>query len=163
MKENTSRKGAVVLRSRPVPHFAVIALFFALLGGSAYAVGERLQSPAVAQPRCAQRRRPRGIAVVPGIASQGIANFPLSFTSAGNLFGAASSTCTGKAPSRRAASTTGRSRCASSASRGEALSSARATMRLRWSRPARTAFSRLVVPSSGRDDRVDLAFTIVVV
>ena len=64
---------------------ALIALFFAL-GGSAYAIGERAQGSAVAQPRCANGAV-RGIAVVTGSPSQGIANLPDSFTSAAGLFG----------------------------------------------------------------------------
>ena len=62
----------------PGTAIALIALFFAL-GGSAFAVGERIQAPSVAQQRCANGAV-RGIAVVTGIASQGIANFPDSFT-----------------------------------------------------------------------------------
>ena len=37
----------------PSSAIALIALFFAL-GGSAFAVGERIQSPTVAQQRCAK-------------------------------------------------------------------------------------------------------------
>ena len=55
---STSWNAAVDLRSRPAPQLHVIALFFAL-GGSAYAVGERIQSPAAPQARCAQRHGPR--------------------------------------------------------------------------------------------------------
>ena len=82
----------------PGTAIALIALFFAL-GGSAYAVGRARQSPAVAQPRCAGGAV-RGIAVVTGIASQGMANFPDSFTSAGSLFGRRFN-CTGRAVQAR--------------------------------------------------------------
>src|SRR5262245_38334610 len=64
----------------PGTAIALIALFFAL-GGSAYAVGDRIQGPSVAQARCANGNV-RGIAVVAGIASQGMGNFPDKFTSA---------------------------------------------------------------------------------
>src|SRR5262245_1440702 len=98
-----SRKEPTMPRHRrfainPSTVLALIALFFAL-GGSAYAVGERIQSPSVAQPRCANGAV-RGIAVVTGIASQGMANFPDAFTSAGNLFGRKFN-CTGKAVQAR--------------------------------------------------------------
>ena len=72
---------------------ALIALFFAL-GGSAFAVGERIQSPSVAQQRCANGAI-RGIATVTGIPSQGIANLPDQFTSANSYF-ARKFNCTGK-------------------------------------------------------------------
>jgi hypothetical protein len=72
----------------------LIALFFAL-GGSALAVGERMQSPTAAQQRCANGAV-RGVAVVTGNSAQGIANIPDSFTSANALFGRKFN-CTGKA------------------------------------------------------------------
>ncbi len=82
----------------PGTAIALVALFFAL-GGSAFAVGERIQSPSVAQQRCANGAV-RGIATVTGIASQGIANFPDRFTSANNLF-SRKFNCTGKAVQAR--------------------------------------------------------------
>lgn len=78
----------------PSTAIAVIALFFAF-GGSAFAVGEHIQSPSVAQQRCANGAI-RGIATVTGIPSQGIANLPDKFTSANNLF-ARKFNCTRKA------------------------------------------------------------------
>jgi hypothetical protein len=63
---------------------AVLALFFAL-GGSALAVGERLQSPSVAQQRCTNGAV-RGVAVVTGDPAKGIANIPDQFSSANALF-----------------------------------------------------------------------------
>src|SRR4029079_18633386 len=85
-------------RVTPGAAIGLIALFFAL-GSSAYAVGGRSESPAVAQPRCANGAV-RRIAVVTGIASQGIANLPANFTSAGNLFGRKFN-CTGRAVQAR--------------------------------------------------------------
>ena len=73
---------------------ALVALFFAL-GGSAFAVGERIQSPSVAQQRCTNGAV-RGVAVVTGNPAQGIANVPDTFTSAGNLFSRRFN-CAGKA------------------------------------------------------------------
>ena len=105
----------------PGTAIALIALFFAL-GGSAFAVGERIQAPSVAQQRCANGSV-RGIAVVTGIASQGIANFPDSFTAAGNLFGRKFN-CTGKAVQARRVETAS-SRSGSRGSPGRARSSAR--------------------------------------
>ncbi len=69
----------------PGAALGLIALFFAL-GGSAFAVGERIQSPAVAQQRCTNGAV-RGIAVVTGNPSAGMANFPDTFTGAGSSAG----------------------------------------------------------------------------
>jgi len=77
----------------PGTAIAVVALFFAL-GGSAFAVGERIQGPAVAQQRCANGAV-RGIASVTGDPSKGIANIPDQFSSANVLF-SRKFNCTGK-------------------------------------------------------------------
>jgi hypothetical protein len=137
----------------------LLALFFAL-GGSALAVGERVQGTSVAQQRCANGAV-RGIAVVTGIASQGIANFPDAFTGAGNLFGRKFN-CTGKAVQARRVETgvfevrfvgiSGASAVASGT--GDTLASVQAV-------PG-GAF-RVTMHPAGRDDRVDIAFTIVAV
>ena len=82
----------------PGAALGLVALFFAL-GGSAFAVGERIQTPSVAQQRCANGAV-RGIAVVTGNPSQGMANFPDAFTGAGNLF-ARKFNCTRKAVQAR--------------------------------------------------------------
>jgi hypothetical protein len=75
-------------RSRPSitpgTAIAVLALFFAL-GGSAFAVGERIQSPSVAQQRCTNGAV-RGIASVTGDSAKGMANVPDQFSSANALF-----------------------------------------------------------------------------
>jgi hypothetical protein len=78
----------------PGTAIALIALFFAL-GGSAFAVGERVQSLAAAQQRCANGSV-RGVATVTGNPAQGIANLPDQFTSTPVLF-ARRFNCTGKA------------------------------------------------------------------
>jgi hypothetical protein len=77
----------------PGTAIAVIALFFAL-GGSAFAVGEHIASPSVAQQRCTNGAV-RGIATVTGNPSQGIANLPDQFSSSNALF-ARKFNCTGK-------------------------------------------------------------------
>ena len=142
----------------PGTAIAVVALFFAL-GGSAFAVGERIQSSSVAQQRCANGAV-RGIATVTGIASQGMANFPDTFTGAGNLF-SRKFNCTGKAVQARRVEAgvfevrfvgvPGASAVASAVS-----DDAYATVR----NGAGGAFIVTMHPA-GRDDRADLAFTIV--
>ncbi len=78
----------------PGTAIAVVALFFAL-GGSAFAVGERIQSPFAAQQRCTNGAV-RGVATVTGDPSKGIANLPSDFSSANVLF-SRKFNCTGKA------------------------------------------------------------------
>lgn len=78
----------------PSTAIAVVALFFAL-GGSAFAVGERIQAPSAAQQRCTNGAV-RAIAAVTGDPSKGIANIPDQFASANVLF-ARKFNCTGKA------------------------------------------------------------------
>lgn len=73
---------------------ALVALFFAL-GGSAFAVGEHVQSLAAAQQRCANGSV-RGVATVTGNPAQGIANIPDSFSGSPSYF-ARRFNCTGKA------------------------------------------------------------------
>ncbi|MBA2424541.1 MAG: hypothetical protein H0V58_04180, partial [Actinobacteria bacterium] len=62
----------------PGTAIALLALFFAL-GGSAFAVGERVQSASVAQQRCSNGAV-RGIAYVTGNPTMGIANVGGTFT-----------------------------------------------------------------------------------
>ena len=78
----------------PGTAIALVALFFAL-GGSAFAVGERIQGPSAAQQRCTNGAV-RGIATITGNPSQGIANIPDQFTASPSLF-ARKFNCTGKA------------------------------------------------------------------
>jgi hypothetical protein len=78
----------------PGTALALVALFFAL-GGSAFAVGERIQSASVAQQRCTNGSV-RGVAVVTGDPSKGIANIPDQFTGTPVLFSRRFN-CTGRA------------------------------------------------------------------
>jgi hypothetical protein len=78
----------------PGTAIALVALFFAL-GGSAFAVGERIQSPSVAQQRCTNGAV-RGVATVTGDPSKGIANVSDQFSSSNVLF-SRKFNCTGKA------------------------------------------------------------------
>ena len=142
----------------PGTGIALIALFFAL-GGSALAVGERIQSPSVAQQRCANGAV-RGIATVTGVAGQGMANVPDRFTAAGNLF-ARKFNCTGKAVQvRRVEAGVFEVRfvgISGASAVGSAVSDdAYATVR----NGAGGAFVVTMHPA-GRDDRADLAFTLV--
>jgi hypothetical protein len=73
---------------------ALIALFFAL-GGSAFAVGEHVQSLTLAQQRCAHGSV-RGVATVTGNPAQGSANIPDTFSSSASLFSRRFN-CTGRA------------------------------------------------------------------
>lgn len=143
---------------RPGTAIALIALFFAL-GGSALAVGDRVQGPSVAQKRCANGAV-RGIAVVTGIASQGMANFPDSFTGAGQYFGRRFN-CTGKAvQARRVEAGVFEVRflgVSGASAVGSATGDAYADVE-----PAPGGSFRVVVHPAGRDDRADLAFTVVV-
>jgi hypothetical protein len=68
----------------PTTAISLLALFFAL-GGSAFAIGERIQAATVAQQRCTQGAV-RGIAVVTGDPTKGIANIPDQFSAAPVLF-----------------------------------------------------------------------------
>jgi hypothetical protein len=138
---------------------ALIALFFAL-GGSADAVGDRIQSRSAAQPRCANGAV-RGIAVVTGIASQGMANFPDTFTSTGNLFGRKFN-CTGRTVQARRVQTGTFEVRFVGISGGSAVASATNDAYAAVQAGPNGVFSVVVHPA-GRDDRSDLPFTIVVV
>ncbi len=71
-----------VRRPSPALVLSIVALFFAV-GGSAFAVGQKL---GVAQPRCANGAV-KGFAVVTGDPKKGIANLPDEYSSAPALFG----------------------------------------------------------------------------
>ncbi|HEY5871622.1 MAG TPA: hypothetical protein VIT46_00165 [Gaiellaceae bacterium] len=142
----------------PGTGIALVALFFAL-GGSAFAIGERIHGPSVAQQRCANGAV-RGIATVTGVASQGMANVPDRFTAAGNLF-ARKFNCTGRAVQvRRVEAGVFEVRfvgISGASAVGSAVSDdAYATVR----NGAGGAFVVTMHPA-GRDDRADLAFTLV--
>jgi hypothetical protein len=72
-----------VRRPSPSLVLSVVALFFAV-GGSAFAVGQRL---GVAQPRCANGAV-KGFAYVTGDPKMGIQNMPDTFSSSAKLFSA---------------------------------------------------------------------------
>jgi len=142
----------------PGTALGLIALFFAL-GGSAFAVGERIQSPSAAQQRCTNGAV-RGVATVSGT-SAGMANIPDRFTGAGNLF-SRKFNCTGKAVQvRRVETGVFEVRFAGTAGAsgvGSASADALATVE---SAPG-GAFKVTIHPA-GLHDKVDLPFTIVVV
>jgi hypothetical protein len=143
----------------PGTAIAIIALFFAL-GGSAFAVGERIQSPSVAQQRCANGAV-RGIATVTGIASQGMANFPDRFTSAGNLI-SRKFNCTGKAvQARRVEAGVFEVRFVG-VSGGSAVGSAVSDDAYATVRNGAGGSFIVTMHPAGRDDRADLAFTLIV-
>jgi hypothetical protein len=142
----------------PGTALGVIAMFFAL-GGSALAVGERIQSPSVAQQRCTNGAV-RGVAAVSGT-SAGMANIPDKFTGAGNLF-ARKFNCAGKAVQVRRVETgvfevrfVG---IAGASGVGSATGDASATVE-----PAAGGAFKVTMHPAGRDDKVDAPFTIVVV
>lgn len=142
----------------PATGLALVALFFAL-GGSAFALGDRIQGQLAAQPRCTNGAV-RGVAVVTGSSSAGIANLPDRFTSNASYFSRRFN-CTGKATQVRRVETgvfevrfvgvSGASGVGSGT--GDSLASVEAV--------AGGAF-RVILHPAGRDDRVDAPFTIVV-
>jgi hypothetical protein len=147
------------LSMSPGTAIAVIALFFAL-GGSAFALGGHVQGAAVAQKRCANGAV-RGIAVVTGIPSQGIANLPGNFTVAGSYFGRKFN-CTGRAVQAR------RVELGSFEVRFVGISGASAVASATGDtyasvEPAPGGAFRVVMHPAGRDDKVDIPFTVVVV
>lgn len=142
----------------PGTALGLIALFFAL-GGSAFAVGERMQGPAAAQKRCANGAV-RGVAHVVGT-SAGMANISDQFTGAGNLF-TRRFNCTGKAVQvRRIEAGVFEVRFVGVAG-ASAVGSAPGDV-LVAAEPAAGGAFRVTLHPAGRDDRVDVAFTIVVV
>ena len=143
----------------PGTAIGLVALFFAL-GGTAFAVGERVQSATVAQRRCANGAV-RGVAYVTGNPTMGIANIPGTFTSAGVLFGRKFN-CTGKAIQVRRVSLgvfevqfVGN---AASSAVGSGVGDAYAVVD-----PVPGGIFRVGVHPAGRDDPADLPFVIVVV
>lgn len=142
----------------PGTAIALIALFFAL-GGSAFAVGDRIHGPTVAQQRCTNGAV-RGIAVVTGIASQGMANFPDSFTGAGKLFGRKFN-CTGRAvQARRVEAGVFEVRFVG-ISGASGVGSAPGDVYTTVEAAAGGVF-RVIMHPAGRDDRIDTSFTLVV-
>jgi hypothetical protein len=143
----------------PGTAIALLALFFAL-GGSAFAVGERVQSALVAQQRCTNGAV-RGVAVVTGVPSQGIANVPDGFTAAGNLFGRKFN-CTGRAVQVRRVEAGVFEVRFIGISGASAVASATGDIYATVYAVPGGAF-RVTMHPAGRDDRVDNPFTVVVV
>lgn len=143
----------------PATVLSVAALFFAL-GGSAFAVGERIDASAAAQQRCATGAV-RGIAVVTGHPTGGMANVPDRFASTATFF-AQRFNCTKKAVQvRRTEPGVFEVRFvgnAASSAVGSAFNDAYADVE-----PIGRGVFRVIVHPAGRDDRADLAFTIVAV
>jgi hypothetical protein len=141
----------------PGTAIALVALFFAL-GGSAFAVGDRIQAQSAAQQRCANGAV-RGIAVVTGT-SAGVGNIPDQFTSAGNLF-TRKFNCTRKAVQvRRTAFGVFEVRFVGNAAPsavGSAFGDAYANVE-----PVSAGTFKVTVHPAGRDDAADQPFTIVV-
>lgn len=144
----------------PGTALALVALFFAL-GGSAFAVGERIQAPSVAQQRCTNGAV-RGVATVTGVPSQGIANVPDRFVGTGNLF-ARKFNCTGKAVQVRRVETGVFEIRFVGISGASAVASAFADDVYTTVRNGSGGSFILTMHPAGRDDRVDVAFTVVVV
>lgn len=142
----------------PATAISLLALFFAL-GGSAFAVGERIEAATASQQRCANGAV-RGIAFVTGT-SAGMANVPDQFTSAGNLF-KRKFNCTSKAVQvRRTGVGVFEVRFvgnAASSGVGTGLGDAYANVE-----PMGAGTFRVLVHPAGRDDPADQPFTIVAV
>jgi hypothetical protein len=141
----------------PGTALGLIALFFAL-GGSAFAVGERIQGTSVAQQRCTNGAV-RGIAVVTGNPAAGMANFPDAFTGVGI---SRKFNCTRRAVQARRVDVgtfevrfvgiSGASGVGSAA--GDFLSTVQALP---------DGVFRVTMHPAGRDDKIDVAFTLIVV
>lgn len=142
----------------PATAIALVALFFAL-GGSALALGDGLQSPFANQKRCANGAV-RGVAVVTGQPSAGIANIPDRFTSTGSYF-ARRFNCTGKSVQVRRVETGVYEVRFVGVTGASAVGSGTGDASANVDRPSGDTFKVTIHPA-GRDDRVDAAFTIVV-
>jgi hypothetical protein len=138
----------------PGTALAVLALFFAL-GGSAFAVGQRVDGPFAPQARCANGLV-RGIAAVTG-GSSGTANISDKFTGTGI---SRRYNCAGRATQVRRVDVgifevrfvgvSGASAVASAPN--DSLVSAE---------PVAGGAFRITIHPAGRDDRVDLPFTVI--
>lgn len=143
----------------PATALALVALFFAL-GGSAFALGDRIQSPFANQKRCANGAV-RGIAVVTGQPSAGIANIPDRFSSTASFFSRRFN-CTGKGIQVRRVETGVYEVRFVGVSGGSAVASGSGDSYATVDRPTGDTFKVTIHPA-GRDDRADMPFTIVVV
>jgi hypothetical protein len=136
---------------------ALLALLLAL-GGSAFAVGDRVSGSSATQQRCAQGAV-RGIAVVAGDPRVGMANLPDRFTASPAVFGRRFN-CTGRAVQVRRAGIglyeirflgNGATTALAGGLGGGAASVD----------PARNGIFRVSVTPAGRADPEDRGFTIV--
>lgn len=152
---NISRRVTIT----PATALALVALFFAL-GGSAFALGERALEPTAAQKRCANGAV-RGIAVVTGNPSAGMANIPDRFSGTASFFSRRFN-CTGRAVQVRRVETGVFEIRFVGVAGGSAVGSGTGDAFAAVEPVAGGAF-RLTVHPAGRDDRVDSPFTIVVV
>lgn len=149
-----TRRGRLTIT--PGTAIGIIALFFAL-GGSAFAVGERIQGASVAQQRCTNGAV-RGIAVVTGNPAAGMANFSDAFTSVGI---SRKFNCTRRAVQAkrvevgvfdvRFVGISGASGVGSAA--GDIYATVQALP---------DGVFRVTMHPAGRDDRIDVAFTLIV-
>jgi hypothetical protein len=142
----------------PATALAALALFLAL-GGSAFALGERVQALTAAQPRCANGAV-RGVATVTGD-SAGIANVADTFTSRKAVF-ARTFNCTGRGVQvRRLAIGIFEVRFVGNAAPTAVVSGVGGSMAS--AQPLGGGTFKITVYPSGAHDSLDLPFTIVVV
>jgi hypothetical protein len=143
----------------PATAIALVALFFAL-GGSAFAVGERVQGLTAAQQRCANGAV-RAFATVTGDPSAGAANIPDQFSSNKKYFRRAFN-CTGRATQvRRTATGVFEIRFVGSTSQSATATGFADSFAA--VEPLSPGTFRVIVHPAGRDDKVDAAFVIVAV
>ena len=151
-------KRARLFSITPATVLALVALFFAL-GGSAFAVGQRVQSATVAQQRCANGAV-RGIATVTGTSS-GMANLPDNFTTAGNVFSRRFN-CTGRAVQVRRVETGVFEVRFVGVSGASGVGSAVSDDVYATVRNGTGGSFVVTMHPAGRDDRVDVGFTVIV-
>ncbi len=144
------------MRFRPTPAtiVACVALFFAL-GGSAFGVSQALKP----QARCSTGAV-RGIAVVTGDPTKGIANVPDQFSNARVLFARAFN-CAGPGPEvRRLGLGSYEVRFPGNAAQSALVSASGAES---WLQPQPGNVFRVGLHVPGRDDRADVPFVVVAV
>lgn len=150
------RRGAL---PSPATVIALLALFLAL-GGSAFAVGERLDLAGAAQPKCANGAV-RGFATVTGNPSAGIANVPGTFTGNRSLF-RRTFNCTGR-PTQVRRTETGVFEVRFVGSSSQTATASGFGDNYATVEPLAPGTFRVTVHPAGRDDRVDVAFAIIAV
>ena len=142
----------------PATAIALVALFFAL-GGSAFAVGQGVQSVTAAQQRCANGAV-RGAATVVGEGG-GMANIGDQFTSRKGVFARAFN-CTGRATQvRRVSAGVFEIRFVGNAAQTAVANGTSGY--LAALQPVGAGTFRVSLYAAGRDDEADVAFTVVAV